>query len=109
MTDGPSRRGGANAGEGRGSAIRVSHNAAASRFEAIVDGLLCEAVYRLDGRTMRVHHTGVPPPLEGRGIAAALVRAVFEHAAANGLQVDPLCSYVRAWTRRHPEVGSLLA
>lgn len=109
MTNAPSQRGGAVAGERGGAAIPVRHNAGASRFEAVVDGLLCEAVYRLDGGTMRVYHTGVPPSLEGRGIAAALVRAVFDHAAAHGLKVDPLCSYVRAWTQRHPEVDSLLA
>ncbi|MFA7667508.1 MAG: GNAT family N-acetyltransferase [Burkholderiaceae bacterium] len=93
---------------GRQVPIEVRHNPQAARFEATVDGLLCEAAYRLDGRTMRVYHTGVPPALEGRGIAAQLVRAVFAHAEANGLTVDPLCSYVRAWVRRHPEVESLV-
>lgn len=88
--------------------IEVRHNEAATRFEANVDGLLCRADYRLDGSTMRVFHTEVPPALEGRGIASELVRAIFAHAATSGLSVDPACSYVRAWARRHPEVESLL-
>jgi predicted GNAT family acetyltransferase len=88
--------------------IEVRHNEAAARFEAVVDGLLCRADYRLDGSTLRVFHTEVPRALEGRGIASELVRALFAHAAARGLAVDPVCSYVRAWARRHPEVQSLL-
>ena len=89
--------------------IDVRHNEAASRFEATVEGLLCRADYRLDGDTMRVFHTEVPRALEGRGIAAELVKAVFGHAAQRGLKVDPVCSYVRVWARRHPEVEGLLA
>lgn len=89
--------------------LDVQHNEAASRFEARVEGLLCRADYRLDGDTMRVFHTEVPRSLEGRGIAAALVREVFAHAAQRRLKVDPVCSYVRVWARRHPEVEGLLA
>ncbi|GAB4483246.1 MAG: GNAT family N-acetyltransferase [Burkholderiaceae bacterium] len=89
--------------------VEVVHNAAASRFEARVEGLLCRADYRLDGRVMRIFHTEVAPALEGRGIAAALVRAALDRAAAEGLKVAPQCSYVRAYMRRHPETRELLA
>jgi uncharacterized protein len=91
------------------STPEVTHNAAAQRFEANVDGLLCRCDYRMHGDTMMLVHTEVPPQLEGRGIASVLVRAAFDHARANGLDVLPVCSYVRTWARRHPEVESLLA
>jgi hypothetical protein len=58
---------------------------------------------------MHMTHTEVPAELEGRGIAAALVAAAMAHAKANGLKVEPLCSYVRAYMRRHPEALALLA
>lgn len=87
----------------------VVHRPELNRFELEVDGRLCRADYRLDGNAMSVHHTEVPPVLEGRGLAAVLVQAVFDHAASNGLTVRPLCSYVRAWAKRHPEVSGLLA
>ena len=89
-------------------AIDVRHNAAASRFEAIVDGLLCRADYHLVDGVMRISHTEVPASLEGRGIAAQLVRAVFAHAEATGLQVEPWCGYVRAYMRRHPDTHRFL-
>jgi predicted GNAT family acetyltransferase len=90
-------------------AIPIQHNAAAHRFEAIVEGMLCRADYRMHGDTMMLVHTEVPSQLEGRGIAAALVKAAFQHAADNGMDVLPVCSYVRSWVRRHPEVEPLVA
>jgi predicted GNAT family acetyltransferase len=89
--------------------LSIEHNVAQQRFETHVDGLLCRCDYRMSGATMLLVHTEVPPRLEGRGIAAALVRAAFEHAAAAGLKVVPACSYVRAYARRHPETQALLA
>jgi len=89
-------------------AIEVRHNTAASRFEATVDGQLCVANYHLVDGVMRIVHTGVPSALGGRGIAAELVRAAFAHAAATGLEVEPWCSYVRAYMKRHPETQALL-
>jgi predicted GNAT family acetyltransferase len=87
----------------------VIHNAARSRFEATVEGLTCVADYRLQGGVMQMTHTGVPPQLEGRGIAAALVRAAMDFARAQGHKVHPACSYVAAYMRRHPETQDLLA
>jgi predicted GNAT family acetyltransferase len=87
----------------------VTHNAAAKRFEATVDGLVSRCDYRMHGNTMMLVHTEVPPQLEGRGIASLLVRAAFEYARANGMDVLPVCSYVRVWAQRHPEVQPLLA
>jgi predicted GNAT family acetyltransferase len=90
-------------------AFTAVHNAAASRFEIAVDGHLGLIDYRLHDGVMRLTHTEVPPALEGRGIAGALVRSALEHARAQGLKVDPQCSYAAAYMRRHPETQDLLA
>ena len=87
----------------------IQHNPAASRFETRVDGHLCVAEYRLAGKVMAMTHTHVPPPLEGRGIAAALVAAALTHVRAAGLRVRPDCSYVERYMRRHRETLDLLA
>ena len=89
-------------------AIAVSHNAAASRFEATVDGLLCRADYHLVDGVMRMTHTEVPRELAGRGIAGALVGAALAHAGEAGWQVEPWCSYVRTYMQRHPDTQRLL-
>lgn len=86
----------------------VIHNAARSRFELNLDGHRCELNYRLDGNTLRIHHTGVAPALEGRGLASRLVQAAVDHARAQQLKIIPMCSYVSAWLRRHPEHADLI-
>ncbi len=89
--------------------LDVRNNEPASRFEVEVEGQLCLAAYRLDGQVMTMTHTEVPRALEGRGIAAALVRAALDHARARNLKVRPLCSYVARYIERHPETQDLLA
>jgi len=85
----------------------IQHDADHCRFETSVDGLQCVADYRLVGKTMVMTHTYVPPPLEGRGIAAELVGAAMEYARKNDYKIDPRCSYVAVYMRRHPETQSL--
>ena len=87
----------------------VQHNEAQQRFEATVDGHLCVADYRLRAGVMWMTHTGVPSAVGGRGVAADLVRVALEYADANGLKVEPSCSYVEVYMRRHPETQKLLA
>jgi predicted GNAT family acetyltransferase len=89
--------------------IDVRHDAAAQRFEAVVEGRRAELDYQLTDNVMRIFHTGVPPALQGRGIAAELARAALDHARGAGWHVEPACSYVRSYMRRHPETQDLLA
>jgi uncharacterized protein len=87
----------------------VVHNAAQSRFEIALgdDTAVCD--YQIDGATMVLPHTWVPPAHEGQGIAAALAAAALDHARRSGMRVRPLCSYVAHYMRRHPETQDLLA
>lgn len=79
------------------------------RFQARVEGHLCVADYVLRDGVMTMNHTEVHPTLEGRGIAGRLVAAAFEYARAEGLKINPVCSYVAAYMRRHPETADLRA
>ena len=90
-------------------ALPIVHNLAASRFEAMLPEGLARADYRRVANTLHMIHTEVPRAVEGRGIAGELVQAALDYAAANGLKVLPLCSYVRGYMRRHPESEALLA
>ena len=87
----------------------IEHDPQAGRFHALVHGHACECVYRLRDGVMAITHTEVAPELEGQGLAGELVRAALAYARANGLKVRPLCSYVQAYMRRHPETQDLLA
>nr|WP_156169436.1 GNAT family N-acetyltransferase [Wenxinia marina] len=52
-------------------------------------------------------HTGVPKALEGRGLARRLLDALLADARAEGYKIVPLCPYVNAQRRRHPEWADL--
>ena len=89
--------------------ISIQRDAQAHRFNAEVDGHVGYVEYELDGDTMAITHTIVPPAIGGRGIAGQLVQAAMDHARATGLKVDPRCSYADAWLGRHPDYAGLRA
>ncbi|CAN5880121.1 GNAT family N-acetyltransferase [soil metagenome] len=83
--------------------VEVANNEAAGRYETTVDGFTAELTYRIRGDRMVLTHTGVPAPIEGRGIGSALVRAAVGDAIARELTIVPRCSFVAGWLDRHPE------
>lgn len=87
----------------------IRHDATAHRFEALVDGSVCELDYTLEHGVMTITHTGVPEAVGGRGLAGALVRMAMETARAQGWKVVPACSYAATWVQRHPEFDDLRA
>lgn len=87
----------------------VIHNAAQQRFESTIDGHLNVADYVLSNGTLVMTHTAVHPSLRGHGVAAALVERALAFARAEGLKVDPVCSYVQGYLQRHPEHRALAA
>lgn len=89
--------------------LQITHDTAARRFEANVDGHRCELDYELSGHVMSIVHTGVPDAVGGRGIAARLTEAAVAAARERGWRVRPLCSYARVWFQRHPQQADLLA
>lgn len=48
-------------------------------------------------------HTGVPEALRGQGAGHALVEHLVQDARASGFRIVPLCPFVNAERRKHPE------
>ncbi len=90
-------------------AVAVTHNEEAHRFEATVDGLRSMLAYRLFPDRIVLHHTEVPPPIQGHGMAAKLTRAALDFARARHLTVVPLCPYVSSFLRKHREYQDLVS
>jgi uncharacterized protein len=86
-------------------------NGSSGEYRAHVPG--SEHIGRLTweerGDVRRATHTLVPPPIGGRGVAAQLVEAMVADARDQGFKIDPVCSYVDAAFRRHPEWADLRA
>jgi predicted GNAT family acetyltransferase len=88
--------------------IPVRDNRERSRYEAKIDGLLAVVDYnRIEGGIV-VSHSEVPKPLEGRGIAGAMYRALLEAARAENLRVIPVCPVFAVYIQRHPETHDLV-
>ena len=87
--------------------LKISNNALASRFEALVNGGLAVLDYRIEEGTIFLLHVEVPASEQGQGIASKLSRAALEFSRDSGLKVVPQCPFIAAYMRRHPELQSV--
>ncbi len=82
----------------------------ASRYELRLGGeVIGFAAYRRrDGRIVFTH-TEVGQAGEGRGYGSRLAAAALDGAAAEGLEVVPLCPFIARYIEKHPEYQALVA
>jgi uncharacterized protein len=94
----------------RSPEIVVQDNSEELRYELLADGTVVGAILyrRSPPDTVALVHTEVSPSLEGRGLGARLVAGTLDDVRARGLHVVPICPFVRAYIRRHPEYGDLV-
>jgi predicted GNAT family acetyltransferase len=90
--------------------LTVVHRPDERRYELLVDGEHAgELVYRdRGGGVVAFLHTEVDPTLQLRGLGSALVTGALNDARARGLRVVPICPFVDAYVRRHPEYLDLV-
>ncbi|QIK73393.1 N-acetyltransferase [Propioniciclava coleopterorum] len=91
------------------SEVSISNNRAAHRYEVTDEGNLAGfAEYlRTDG-LVTFTHTEIDPAFEGRGLGSQLIRAALDDVRAEGgLEVLPLCPFVKGWMARHPDYRDL--
>jgi predicted GNAT family acetyltransferase len=48
-------------------------------------------------------HTGVPDSLRGTGVGRRLLERMIDDARREGFKIFPLCPFVNAERRKHPE------
>jgi uncharacterized protein len=54
-------------------------------------------------------HTEIDPDFEGRGLGSKLIAGALSDIRTRGLKLEPICPFVRAYLRRHPEERDLVA
>lgn len=55
------------------------------------------------GNKLTVYHTEVSKEFEGRGFAKILLEKLVGYAREHDLKIVPLCPYVHAQFKRHPD------
>jgi uncharacterized protein len=83
---------------------RVADNPQASRYELWLGTTRAGLIqYRAKPGTVLLVH------FEGQGLGEQLVAGALENLRARGLKLVPLCPFVRAYLRRHPDQTDLVA
>jgi predicted GNAT family acetyltransferase len=66
------------------------------------------AVYHVrNGRYIFVH-TEVEPEYEGQGLGSALARHALDEMREKGETIVPICPFIAAYIKRHPEYQDLV-
>ncbi|WP_299679708.1 GNAT family N-acetyltransferase [uncultured Roseobacter sp.] len=77
---------------------------AKGRYVLVRDGHEADLTYSiLSPQTVIADHTAVPEALRGTGAGEALVIRLVEDARAEGFKIVPLCPFVNAQRRKHPD------
>ena len=86
----------------------ITDNTAERRWELFVDGTLAVFAEYQDAKRRTFTHTETQPGFEGQGLATELVRAALDDARERGLDVLPVCPFVRGYLERHPDYVDLV-
>ncbi len=90
---------------------KLINNEAQSQFEFdLPNGEKAVVVYQLDpqNKTLYLTHTGVPEDYRNQGIADQLVKDVLDTCQQEDYSVVPVCPFVAAYIKRHPQYMSLV-
>lgn len=87
--------------------LTIADNPARHRYEASLDGEpAAYSEYELEPGRIVFTHTVVRPRFEGKGVGSRLAKFAVDDARARGLRITPVCPFVRAYLRKHPEYDS---
>ncbi|MGB5237288.1 MAG: GNAT family N-acetyltransferase [Flavobacteriaceae bacterium] len=76
------------------------------RFELHVGDHIAFMDYILNKKgVIYLTHTEVPVALEGQGVGSAIVSKVLEYIRQEELKMAPLCPFLAAYLKKHPEAA----
>jgi predicted GNAT family acetyltransferase len=89
--------------------LHVTDEPARNRFVISADGEPAGFVeYQLEEGRIVLTHTEIDAAFEGRGVGSALIRHALDEARARGLDVVPLCPFVRGYIAGHSDYLDLV-
>jgi predicted GNAT family acetyltransferase len=88
--------------------VEVINHRDARRFETRGGDYFALIDYLPAGKNIVFTHTEVPVIFEGQGVGSKMAQTALEYARDEGLKVVPLCPFVAAYIRHHPEYQPLV-
>jgi hypothetical protein len=90
--------------------IRRETGSTKGRYVLSKNGAEAELTYSVTSPTLIIaDHTSVPDSLRGTGAGLALVTRMVEDARKEGFRIMPLCPFVNATRKKHPEWADAFA
>ncbi|MBS3980550.1 MAG: N-acetyltransferase [Rhodobacteraceae bacterium] len=84
--------------------VTREHGETKGRFVIRRGGEEAELTYSITTPTLIIaDHTGVPDSFRGTGAGLALVQALVAAARTDGFKIVPLCPFVNATRKKHPD------
>jgi predicted GNAT family acetyltransferase len=85
-------------------------NGSHGRYVIAQNGEEAELTYSITTPTLVIaDHTSVPDSFRGTGAGLALVTRLVGDARAEGFKIMPLCPFVNATRKKHPEWADVFA
>ena len=89
--------------------IEVVDRPDSTRYEILSNGEVAGHVeYHAMDEHIVLTHAETDPAFEGRGIASALAKGVFDDLRARGVKADPQCPFMARWLAKHPEYSDVV-
>jgi len=93
-----------------GTELRVADAPLQLRYEGWLGDRLAGFIrYTVDDNVVTLVYTDVDPVFEGQGVGVGLVEGTLRDLRERGLRAEPVCPFVAAYMRRHPEWDDLRA
>ena len=89
---------------------RLADHPEINRFElrAADDQVAAYSEYNVLKGALLFTHTEVLPEYEGRGLGSKLAAFALDEARRRGVHVIPVCPFIAAFLRKHPEYHDLV-
>ncbi|MCQ4242515.1 GNAT family N-acetyltransferase [Stutzerimonas stutzeri] len=88
---------------------KVRHDEEQQRYVLEINGQpLGFAQYHEEGDRQIFTHTEIDDSLSGKGMGSMLVRKSLDDARQRGKRIVPVCEFIGAYVKKHPDWNDLL-